>query len=266
MKCPAFARAVLVLFALGLCAAASPTIAPKPLYRDPVYDGAADPTLIWDRAGHRWLMFYTNRRASAHTLSGVTWVHGTRIGIAESRKGGASWKYVGAANINFGKPNYTHWAPEVIFNNGLYHMYLSIVSGIFSDWNAPREIVHLTSQNLMNWRYESTLDLHSHRVIDPCVIRLPNGNWRMWFKNERAHDGSIYFADSSNLSHWTPKGVALPGSKGEGPKVFRLSKSQERFPHTAQRAITRMSSSAPTGELTSFTSHTRWQAMRKANP
>ena len=44
-------------------------------------------------------MFYTNRRANVEGLSGVTWVHGTKIGIAESRDEGASWTYVGTADI-----------------------------------------------------------------------------------------------------------------------------------------------------------------------
>jgi beta-xylosidase len=221
MKRLFFSCAVFLLAGLGLYSAAASAAAPKPLYRDPVYDGAADPTLIWDRTGHRWVMFYTNRRASAENLPGVSWVHGTRIGMAESTDGGVTWKYTGTANIHYGKPDYTHWAPEVIWNDGSYHMYLSVVPGIFNDWNAPREIVHLTSQNLKDWQNESKLDLHSDRVIDPCVLRLADGSWRMWFKNERAKDGSIYFADSPDLSHWTAKGVALPGSKGEGPKVFR---------------------------------------------
>jgi len=34
-------------------------------------------------------MFYTNRRSNAPGLDGVKWVHGTRIGIAESSDGGA---------------------------------------------------------------------------------------------------------------------------------------------------------------------------------
>jgi rhamnogalacturonan endolyase len=55
-------------------------IAPKPLYRDPVYDGAADPVLIWNRQRKRWWMLYTNRRANVPGLRGVSWVHGTRIG------------------------------------------------------------------------------------------------------------------------------------------------------------------------------------------
>jgi hypothetical protein len=38
--------------------------APKPLYRDPVYDGAADPVVIWNPKVKRWWMFYTNRRAT----------------------------------------------------------------------------------------------------------------------------------------------------------------------------------------------------------
>jgi hypothetical protein len=142
MKCRFFSRAVfiMIMLMLGLCAAPAATVAPKPLYRDPVYDGAADTTLIWDRAGHRWVMFYTNRRANVQNLLGVSWVHGTRIGMAESADRGVTWKYTGTANINYGKPDYTHWAPEVIQHNGVYHMYLSIVPGIFNDWNALRAL------------------------------------------------------------------------------------------------------------------------------
>lgn len=195
--------------------------APKPLFRDPVYDGAADPVLVWSRGEKKWLMFYTNRRANVPGLAGVTWVHGTRIGMAESSDGGASWKYAGTAAIDYGKPDYTHWAPEIIDHNGAYHMYLSIVPGIFADWNAGREIVHLTSQDLRKWKYESTLDLNSDRVIDATVIQLPTGAFRMWYKDERAKDGSLYYADSPDLYRWTSKGNAIPKVGGEGPKVFR---------------------------------------------
>src|SRR3954471_13132640 len=43
-------------------------IAPKPLFRDPVVDGAADPSIVYDRAEQKWLMFYTNRRANVPGL------------------------------------------------------------------------------------------------------------------------------------------------------------------------------------------------------
>src|SRR4051794_12113920 len=83
--------------------AARGRLAPKPLFRDPVYDGAADPTVIFNRAEKKWLMFYTNRRASlTNGVDGVTWVHGTKIGIAESADGGATWTYRGTADIAFG--------------------------------------------------------------------------------------------------------------------------------------------------------------------
>ena len=60
--------------------------AAKPLFRDPVHDGAADPVVVWNPHEKKWFMFYTNRRANvpADQTPGVTWVHGTRIGIAES--------------------------------------------------------------------------------------------------------------------------------------------------------------------------------------
>jgi hypothetical protein len=108
-------------------------LALRPIFRDPVHDGAADPSIIWNRARREWWMFYTNRRADMATEGkDVSWVHGTRIGIAVS-KDGAHWRYKGVANISYGADDYTQWAPEVIEVAGTYHMYLTIVPGTFSD-------------------------------------------------------------------------------------------------------------------------------------
>ena len=196
-------------------------LAPKPLFRDPVFDGAADPTVIWNRAEKKWFMFYTNRRAKDTTIGGVAWVHGTRIGIAESSDGGATWKYRDTADIGYrSDPGYTFWAPEVIDDKGVYHMYLTYVPGVFTDWDHPRVIIHLTSNNLLNWKYESTLQLVNGKVIDPCVMKLPDGTWRMWYNNEK--DGkSIYYANSPDLYNWRDGGKAVHDQPGEGPKVFK---------------------------------------------
>ncbi len=192
----------------------------KPLFSDPVYDGAADPIIIWNKAEKKWFMFYTNRRAKAEGLDGVAWVHGTRIGIAESTDG-AIWKYRDTANINY-RPtaNYTHWAPDVFESNGLYHMLLTYVPGVFTDWGHPRDILHLTSKDLLNWDYKSTLKLASDKVIDASVFQLPDGTWRMWYNNERDKK-SIYYADSKDLENWELKGKAVGDRGGEGPKVFK---------------------------------------------
>lgn len=194
-------------------------LVPKPLYRDPVYDGAADPVVIWNKAEKKWFMLYTNRRANVKDLDGVSWVHGTRIGIAES-KDGIDWKYRDTCDIQYRLPDYTHWAPEVIEDKGLYHMYLTYVPGIFKDWRHPRYIIHLTSSNLINWKFESKLQLASERCIDACVFKMPEGGWRMYYNNEL--DGkSIYYADSDDLYHWKDSGKRVIGDRGgEGPKVF----------------------------------------------
>ena len=87
-------------FALsGSSTALAQTPAAVPLFRDPIHDGAADPVVVWNRARHTWWMLYTNRRADLNDNNGVTWVHGTHIGIAESSDGGAHWKYVSEAAI-----------------------------------------------------------------------------------------------------------------------------------------------------------------------
>ncbi|EDY84185.1 glycosyl hydrolase, family 43 [Verrucomicrobiia bacterium DG1235] len=199
--------------------------ADKPLYRDPTFDGTADPVVLWNPERARYWMFYTNRRAKAEDLSGVAWVHGTHLGIAESCDGGATWNHHAIAQIHLPpeleNEEETHWAPEVITApDGTHHMYLTLVPGVFEDWGHPRDIVHLTSSDLLNWDYQSTLSLASDRVIDACVLPLEDGTWRMWYNNER--DGkSIYYADSPDLYTWTDKSKAVGDKSGEGPKVFR---------------------------------------------
>ena len=191
----------------------------KPLFRDPVFDGAADPVVCWNRAERKWFMFYTNRRANAPNTPGMSWVHGTRIGIAESVDGGATWKYRGTADIHYGEGDYSYWAPEIIDHDGTYHMFLTFVPGMHTDWSGTRDILHLTSTDLLKWKYEATLKLSSNRVIDACVMRLPNGTWRMWYNNETDHK-SIYYADSRDLFTWEDRGKAIGDQPGEGPNVF----------------------------------------------
>jgi predicted GH43/DUF377 family glycosyl hydrolase len=207
----------LIITGLVIAAHAQKNIAPKPLFDDPVYHGAADPVIIYNKQKKKWWMLYTNRRASISD-STVQWVHGTSIGIAES-KDGRNWKYKDTANINY-RPDsgYTFWAPDVIEHNGTYHMYLTYVPGAFKDWNHPRVIIHCTSKDLMSWNYESTLKLVNEKVIDASVFKISDSLWRMWYNNEK--DGkSIWYADSKDLYHWEDKGRAI-ATRGEGPKVF----------------------------------------------
>ena len=200
-------------------AAQSGNAAAVPLFRDPVHDGAADPVVVWNRARKTWWMLYTNRRADFDGGNGVEWVHGTHIGIAESADGGAHWKYVSEADIPLPAPDYTLWAPEVIDVDGTYHMFLTVVPGTFSDWQHPRHILHLTSKDLLHWKPLENANLESDRTIDACVFKMPDGNWRLWYKNE-ADSSKVYFSDSADLVHWTPKGIATT-NHGEGPVVFQ---------------------------------------------
>jgi len=217
------------VFALFLSVSAAPAadpgaVAAKPLYRDPVYDGAADPTVIWNPLVQKWWMFYTDRRANVPGLSGVTWVHGTPIGIAESADGGAHWKFAGMAQIKlpaeYGGTNVTEWAPDVTrAPDGTWQMFLTVVPGIFEDWKHPRFIVQLTSTNLLNWSNPTKLALASDRVIDPSIEQMPDKMWRLYYNDERTGK-SIHFAESPDLKTWTDKGLAFK-ARGEGPKGFR---------------------------------------------
>ncbi len=209
----------------GVPVADAGQVAAKPLFRDPVFDGAADPVVIWNGARQRWWMFYTNRRANVPGVPAVEWVHGSRIGIAESADNGATWQYVGTAEIEL-PPELagtapTHWAPDIVrAPDGTYHMFLTVVPGVFADWRHPRRIVHLTSTDLRHWRDPRALALASDKVIDAAVAALPEGGWRMWYNNE-ADGKSVWYADSADLADWRPGGKAIGDQAGEGPKVFR---------------------------------------------
>ncbi len=192
-----------------------------PLFRDPIYDGAADPTVIFNRTTKTWFMFYTNRRAVPPFI-GYSWIHGTDIGIAESTDGGASWLYRGIAEgLNYEPGRNTYWAPEIVYHEGVYHMYVSYVRGIPLTWDYDRYILHYTSTDLWHWSFEARVMLSSDRVIDACVVEKPEGGFRMWYKDECA--GSHTFAaDSADLYTWEVVGKVISDAPHEGVNVFRF--------------------------------------------
>ena len=89
---------------------------------------------------------------------------------------------------------------------------------------SPTGTIHATSctspaQELVHWKPLANANLESDRTIDACIFRLPSGLWRLWYKNE-ADSSKVYFSDSPDLVHWTPKGIATT-NHGEGPVVFQ---------------------------------------------
>jgi hypothetical protein len=198
---------------------------PAPLYRDPVYDGAADPVLVWQPKEKAWWIFYTQRRAKLDA-PGVEWCHGTEIGVAESRDEGMTWNYRGALPLPHPDPGYTFWAPDIVRDDaGAYHMFVSYVPGDPEkrrNWEGERHILHYTSSDLWNWQPAGRVPLGSDHCIDPTLIRHPNGTWRMWYKDE-SHQSDTLAVESKDLRTWTAiETTGLSAIYGEGPKVFRF--------------------------------------------
>jgi hypothetical protein len=204
--------------------------APSPLFRCPVFDGAADPVVIHRRGTAEWWMFYTARRATL-TTGGVDWITGTRIGIAVSTDAGATWQYRGVAEgldpeecpgLN------THWAPEVVWHDGRYHMFLTWGAGAPGSWaeQTRRRLVHFTSSDLEQWEFVGRVDVGSENVIDAAFAVVSDGRARLWFKDEV--DGSTTWSavregalEEAN-GRWRAEGQAIGLPAHEGPNVFRL--------------------------------------------
>ena len=196
-------------------------IAPAPLFRDPIYDGAADPVLVFNRANKEWWMFYTQRRANQQTAN-VAFCYGTAIGVAVSKNNGHDWVYKGTAELAFEEGLNTFWAPDIIYHEGVYHMYVAYIEGVRNNWGGKARIEHYTSTDLWKWKRLGPLSLPSDRIIDPTFHQLPDGKWHIWYKDENRNANTMT-GYSTDLHNWAiqPE-VAIGGAPHEGPKVFKL--------------------------------------------
>lgn len=192
---------------------------PAPLFKDPIFNGPADPMIIRKESDGKFYLFYTQRR-STQQVEGVSYCYGTAIGVAESDDG-CHWHYRGALELNFEFGQNTFWAPEIVYDpqRQLYHMFVSYIQGVFMDWGGVSRIEHYTSRDLFYWDHIGPCSIGTGRIIDPCVIRLEDGSWRMWYKDE-AQNSATCFADSPDLYDWTYRGIAAGDQPQEGPNVF----------------------------------------------
>ena len=192
----------------------------NPFFSDKKWGGAADPVMVWNEHYKEWFVYYTQRRAY-YDGQGVEWMHGSSIGIA-SAKDGKEWKYrgtcVGDENLTNKKHTQTWWAPEVIVQDGLMHMFVTFVPGVYQDWNAKRFIKHFTSKEGMRWKYQSTLSLSTEHCIDAGVCKVRD-KWLLWYKDE-ANDNHTWFAESTDLYHWDVVGPAITDCGHEAPFVW----------------------------------------------
>lgn len=231
---------------------------PRIIFRDPVFDGAADPTVIRRVSDGKLFMFYTQRRATVDCpADSVEWCYGTKIGAAvcdetvcvrhsegEARRiplqtqtagegrgfpdapgmtedgGFGKWEYIGALDLGF-SDNATFWAPEVVFDGESYRMFVTYIDGVFSEWAGEASIEQYISPDLLQWRRVGRVEIESARVIDPCLFPLPQGGWRMWYKDEKRGSRTC-FCDTEDFESWRSGGFATYETAQEGPNVFAL--------------------------------------------
>jgi len=220
---------IFVLISIVLCLyavpdnikAQKPTInideVPAPLFRDPIYDGAADPTIIWNDTEQEWWIFYTQRRAN-QKLENVAYCYGTAIGIAASSDRGRTWYYRGIANLPQSDWGHnTFWAPQVKKANGKYHIFVTYIKGIYNNWGGESRIMHYESADLQNWK-DAPLNGVPSEVIDASIHRLSNGEWKMWYTLR----GQTYASTSKDLDNWKKiDKKEVGGPAHEAPVVFK---------------------------------------------
>ena len=193
--------------------------APAPLFRDPIYDGAADPSMLYKRDDGSWWIFYSQRRAN-QPLAGVAWCYGTKIGIAKSTDRGRTWEYRGTCDgLTRGKQTDTYWAPHVFEHDGVYHMYVTYFDRIADTWGGDPQLHHYVSKDLASWEFADRVDVKSDHIIDAAVIRLPDGRWLLVFRDDEA-DVRTAMCVSDDLKNWTRLDTLTGDRKHEGPVMM----------------------------------------------
>lgn len=196
-------------------------IAPAPLFRDPETDGAADPVLIWNREEKKWWMLYSQRRANTEAPD-VAYCYGNDIGIASAEDNGQTFVYRGKLDLEFEKGRNTFWAPDIVYQNGEYHMFVVYIKGVRIHWGGEARLAHYVSKNLWDWKFLGFLKLSSNNVIDASLMKMPDNTWRMWYKDD-AKNAAIMLAQSKDLYKWTFDTKPVLGkSVQEGPKIFKF--------------------------------------------
>ncbi len=134
----------------AICQALSPLgkLAPKPLFRDTVYDGAADPFFCWNRDEQKMFLFTPTAR---HCPDMPALLGHAPLGIAESADRGATWSYRCQANINTagryfptGRPKYSITTASITVSEFCPRISQRLVG--------TRYIIHMTSKNLWTGR------------------------------------------------------------------------------------------------------------------
>lgn len=193
--------------------------APAPVYRDPITDGAADPSLVWNDKEKSWWMLYTQRRANVEAAD-VAYVYGTPIAAASSTDGGRTWSYRGTLNLDFEPGMNTWWAPAVLRIGDDYHMWVAFIPGVRNHWGGQPVMQHYVSKDLWTWERRGKVELPAKGPIDAYVQRLDSGVWRMWYKDDRSRTS---VADSTDLKTWTPTTRSTVTDRAhEGAIVFKL--------------------------------------------
>lgn len=191
---------------------------PAPLFRCPIYDGAADPCIEWNEARQEWWIFYTQRRANIPHLQGVADCYGCKIGIAASKDCGKNWYYVGTANLPEPRQGHnTFWAPDVFKYKDDYFMLVTFIEGVHSFWGGDANLYFYKSKDLFNWELIERIE-DSVGCIDASAYHMPDGTWKMWYKSPASQTNT---GISKDLKTWNlTKTCEIKTVPHEAPVVF----------------------------------------------
>jgi len=95
-------------------------------------------------------------------------------------------------------------------------MFVTYIQGIYDYWGGTPRIIHYTSTDMIDWKMEEPLGVTG--VIDASVFQMPDGKWKMWFKDGNSNTST---AVSDDLYKWElAHRTEIKGHGHEAPVIF----------------------------------------------
>tara|TARA_R110002050_G_scaffold188756_8_gene323409 strand:+ start:6076 stop:6930 length:855 start_codon:yes stop_codon:yes gene_type:complete len=187
------------------------------IYTDPIYKGSADSEVVWNDYKKEWWMFYTARRSVCKDCP----LPAVAIGVASS-KDWIDWKYEGCNKLDAigGDPDGPDilWAPGIIRDGNIYHMFLTFKKGSGDDsrWGISESLLlHLTApvNDLLNgWKTKGIMHV-PFNSIDATLAK--NGDeWNLFHRDIMKGEKGIntFRITSTDINekpeNWNYKGAA----------------------------------------------------------
>ncbi|QRV14685.1 hypothetical protein JMJ58_17415 [Haloterrigena salifodinae] len=133
-----------------------------------MFDGAADPSIMWHRENEEWWLLYTQRRSNID-VPGKAWIRGSEIGVATATDGGGFATAARSERSLRGLPRQSHPHP---WGHPHHNIRAAGHADFVQDGNGRWRLVHLGIRQRGPWpKFQDELEEATQDEVREAIER-----------------------------------------------------------------------------------------------